>query len=165
MSNSYNVLVQTGYCEDANNGWLWMNLESEKQLTNKQIWGELAEALRECARLLVKGSWYTKHEKCPKLPIDAKFCASCGVPAAEIDTLAFETEAGLNAEAADILRGFQEIPCHRVRQEFVEILELRGWSLWGRPINGRMVFLSAPDRGLEDYEGFPEIESKRVTFK
>lgn len=162
MGNSYNVLVQNGYCEDSNNGWLWLNLESEKKLSNQKVWAELADTLRACATLSVEKS---KHADCSDIPEGAAFCSQCGISAKQAKWWKDEEGQDLNDEAARIVKDLQSMRCCSVKQEWVEIFESRGWSIWGRPVNGRMVFISSPDRGLEGYENFPEIESKRVTFR
>jgi hypothetical protein len=159
----YNVLVQTGYAEDQQNSWLWMNYSSEKARNNRQIFEDLREALVACAderASSIESERQRKHRDC-KLS-DGPWCSYCGLP----NQQEWEEQAEQRIEAAEILRELASGDCNSVSCEVMETLEEHGWTIWGEPLNGRMVFLRVADRGIEeDYEHFPEISSKRVTFK
>lgn len=163
MTEHYNVLVKPGYAEDAANGWLWMNYSSEKKLTNKQIAEDLEEVIRACAKHVIdsKQAWSTKqHQKCPPQD-EGNFCSNCGGALPDPD----ELEELIEDESSAIVRDLYAYNTVDVNQEYLDVLESNGWSLWGSPVNGRIVFITGPDRGIQGYTHLPEIESKRAVFK
>ena len=163
MEHFYNVLVQTGYAEDQQNSLLWMNYTSSKVRNNRQIFDDLKSALVACAEASAaskESDRQRKHRSCEKS--DGPWCSYCGLPNKQEDSV----QADLREEAAEILRDLAFGTCNSVTCEVMETLLEYGWVIWGNPVNGRMVFLRVADRGIEeDYEHFPEISSKRVTFK
>lgn len=163
MEHHYNVLVQTGYAEDQQNSLLWMNYTSEKARNNRQIFEDLKTALVACAEESAaskESARQRKHRDCK--PSDGPWCSYCGLP----NQQEWSVKAELRVEAAEILRELAFGNCNSVSCEVMETLGGHGFVIWGNPINGRMVFLRVADRGIEeDYEHFPEISSKRVTFK
>lgn len=161
---TYNVLVKTGYVEDSDNGWLWLNYFSKKKnLKPEEIW----ERLKETLHLYVKNKFekgITTHSNCGKIPKNANFCPHCGKSTLSLTAGELETE--IQHASSELIRELARQDCIKVEYEVQETFENNGWNIWGSPVNGRMVFIAGADRALANPNSpCLEISSKKVTFR
>lgn len=170
---NYNVLVSTGYVEDADNGWLWFNYITNEERTNKEIFEDLKQVFLAAAREKNNKLRMPEH-KCPpppEMPFSngserppMAYCPYCGWGfATEKDNELLEEE--LRVEASGLMRDLAHHPTEEADEDLISMMRVAGFEIWGRPITGRMVMISAVDRGFEEYQGFPEITSYRVTVE
>ena len=162
MTNNFNVLVKTGSDEYSHNGWLWLNFKSDKQLSDQEVYQELIKMLRVCAKHELEQSFISQneiHAFCP--PVNGKYCSNCGTK--------MYTQEWLNEQIDEytsrIIEDLMALDAVEIKQFYLDMLESHGWDLWGKPLNGKMIFISGIDKAIEGYPDYPEIESKKVTFK
>lgn len=141
---TWNVLVSTGYCEEASNGWIWFNYNPPRQTTPYQARGFLKQVFFDYFHKMSEEANKIMREghKCKGYTPNTNFCSQCGVqmyfPMTDSDN-----------EVVEIIRNLMTRPVDSVDQRLVEILEDAGWNIWGQPVNGKLVRFYSFDDWVE----------------
>lgn len=155
---THNVIITTGYAEDQSNAHLWMNLSSDERWSGYQIAMHLKGLLQDFVQKEMKSKM---GKCCQAAPKSSKFCKDCGK---FLEPL--RESFDIDAEAAEVLRELSNANCDSSNHELVNHFEENGWSIWGHPVDGPFVWLSAFDCYLDpERSNELEFQTYDVAFK